>query len=274
MTTIALQPDTADVVAVPPVPVRLRTAVADTIAVQGRNLLGYIRTPQLLVFSTIQPVIFVLLFRYVFGGAIHVPGTDYVDFLMPGIFAQTVVFGAMATAIGLSTDLNSGLVERFRSLPIARSAFLTGRTTADLARNVVVVGLMCVVGFAVGWRVHTDVPSFVGALLLMLAFGYCMSWVFATVGLIARDAEAAQAASFPILAPLIFASSAFVPVSSMPGWLQGFARHQPVSAVTTAVRGLTLGGATTGDVLTAIAWCVGIVAVAAPIAVRRYRRTV
>src|SRR5581483_4256380 len=126
MTTIALQPDTADVVAVPPVPVRLRTAVADTIAVQGRNLLGYIRTPQLLVFSTIQPVIFVLLFRYVFGGAIHVPGTDYVDFLMPGIFAQTVVFGAMATAIGLSTDLNSGLVERFRSLPIARSAFLTG----------------------------------------------------------------------------------------------------------------------------------------------------
>ena len=274
MTTIALQPDAADVVAAPSVPIRLRTAVADTIAVQGRNLLGYVRTPQLLVFSTIQPVIFVLLFRYVFGGAIHVPGTDYVDFLMPGIFAQTVVFGAMATAIGLSTDLHSGLVERFRSLPIARSAFLTGRTTADLARNVLVIALMCVVGFAVGWRVHTDVVSFIGAMLLMLAFGYSMSWVFATVGLIARDAEAAQAASFPILAPLIFASSAFVPISSMPGWLQTFAEHQPVSAVTTAVRGLTLGGATTGDVLTAIAWCVGIVAVAAPIAVRRYRRTV
>jgi ABC-2 type transport system permease protein/oleandomycin transport system permease protein len=274
MTTIALQPDVADVIATPSVPARVRTAVADTVAVQGRNLLGYVRTPQLLVFSTIQPVIFVLLFRYVFGGAIHVPGTSYVDYLMPGIFAQTVVFGAMATAIGLATDMQSGLVERFRSLPIARSAFLTGRTTADLARNVLVITLMCIVGFAVGWRVHTDVVSFLGAMLLMLAFGYAMSWVFATVGLIARDAEAAQAASFPILAPLVFASSAFVPVSSMPSWLQGFAEHQPVSAVTNAVRGLTLGGATTGDVLTAIAWCVGIVAVAAPIAVRRYRRTV
>jgi ABC-2 type transport system permease protein/oleandomycin transport system permease protein len=274
MTTIALQPDLVDVVTTPSVPARVRAAVADTVAVQGRNLLGYVRTPQLLVFSTIQPVIFVLLFRYVFGGAIHVPGTDYVDFLMPGIFAQTVVFGAMATAIGLSADMQSGLVERFRSLPIARSAFLTGRTTADLARNVLVIALMCVVGFAVGWRVHTDVLSFFGAMLLMLAFGYAMSWVFATVGLIARDAEAAQAASFPILAPLIFASSAFVPVASMPSWLQGFAEHQPVSAVTTAVRGLTLGGASTGDVLTAVAWCVGIVAVAAPMAVRRYRRAV
>ena len=272
MTTIALQPDAADVVVAPPAPVRLWTAVSDTVAIQGRNLLGYVRTPQLLVFSTIQPVIFVLLFRYVFGGAIHVPGSSYVDFLMPGIFAQTVVFGAMATAIGLATDLHSGLVERFRSLPIARSAFLTGRTTADLCRNVLVIALMCVVGFAVGWRVHTDVLSFIGAMLLMLAFGYSMSWVFATVGLVARDAEAAQAASFPILAPLVFASSAFVPVSSMPSWLQGFAEHQPVSAVTNAVRGLTLGGATTGDVLTAIAWCVGIVAVAAPFAVRRYRR--
>jgi ABC-2 type transport system permease protein/oleandomycin transport system permease protein len=217
---------------------------------------------------------FVLLFRYVFGGAINVPGTDYVDFLMPGIFAQTVVFGAMATAIGLSSDLHSGLIERFRSLPIARSAFLTGRTTADLCRNVVVLMLMCAVGFAVGWQVHTDVVSFAGAMLLMLAFGYAMSWIFATIGLIARDAEAAQAASFPILAPLVFASSAFVPVASMPTWLQGFARNQPVSAVTTAVRGLTLGGATTSNVLTAIAWCVGIVAVAAPIAVRRYRRAV
>ena len=274
MTTIALQPDAADVVVAPPAPVRLWTAVSDTVAIQGRNLLGYVRTPQLLVFSTIQPVIFVLLFRYVFGGAIHVPGSNYVDFLMPGIFAQTVVFGAMATAIGLATDLHSGLVERFRSLPIARSAFLTGRTTADLCRNVLVIALMCVVGFAVGWRVHTDVLSFIGAMLLMLAFGYSMSWVFATVGLVARDAEAAQAASFPILAPLVFASSAFVPVSSMPSWLQGFAEHQPVSAVTNAVRGLTLGGATTGDVLTAIAWCVGIVAVAAPFAVRRYRRAV
>ncbi len=253
---------------------RMRRAVEDGAAVTGRNLRGYLRTPQLLVFSSIQPVIFVLLFRYVFGGAIRVPGVPYVDFLMPGIFAQTVVFGAMATAIGLSTDLHSGLLERFRSLPIARSAALAGRTTADLVRNVFVLVLMCAVGFAVGWRVHTDIGSFLAAMLLMLAFGYAMSWVFATVGLIARDAEAAQALSFPVLAPLIFASSAFVPVTSMPGWLQTFARNQPVSAVTTAVRELTLGGATVGHVLTAIAWCVGIVAVAAPFAVRRFRRAV
>src|SRR6478672_11296994 len=170
MTTIAIPADTTTV-AIPPTS-RVRAAVADTLAVNGRNLLGYVRTPQLLIFSTIQPVIFVLLFRYVFGGAINVPGTDYVDFLMPGIFAQTVVFGAMATAIGLSSDLHSGLIERFRSLPIARSAFLTGRTTADLCRNVVVLVLMCAVGFAVGWQVHTDVVSFAGAMLLMLAFGY------------------------------------------------------------------------------------------------------
>lgn len=254
---------------------RLRSGLSDALAVTGRNLLGYLRTPQLLVFSSVQPVIFVLLFRYVFGGAIHVPGVPYVDFLMPGIFAQTVVFGAMTTAIGLSTDLHSGLLERFRSLPIARSAALAGRTTADLIRNVFVIALMCVVGFAVGWRPQTSVGAFLGAMLLMLAFGYAMSWIFATIGLIARDAEAAQAASFPILAPLIFASSAFVPVAWMPGWLQGFARNQPVSAVITAVRDLTLGGTdTTAHVLIAMAWCIGIVVVAAPFAVRRYRRAV
>jgi ABC transporter DrrB family efflux protein len=254
---------------------RLRSGLSDALAVTGRNLLGYLRTPQLLVFSSVQPVIFVLLFRYVFGGAIHVPGIPYVDFLMPGIFAQTVVFGAMTTAIGLSTELHSGLLERFRSLPIARSAALAGRTTADLIRNVFVIALMCVVGFAVGWRPQTSVGAFLGAMLLMLAFGYAMSWIFATIGLIARDAEAAQAASFPILAPLIFASSAFVPVASMPGWLQGFARNQPVSAVITAVRDLTLGGTdTTAHVLIAMAWCIGIVVVAAPFAVRRYRRAV
>jgi ABC-2 type transport system permease protein/oleandomycin transport system permease protein len=263
-----------DVPDAPAPAVRVRRAVEDGAAVTGRNLRGYLRTPQLLVFSSIQPVIFVLLFRYVFGGAIRVPGVPYVDFLMPGIFAQTVVFGAMATAIGLSTDLHSGLLERFRSLPIARSAALAGRTSADLVRNVFVLVLMCAVGFAVGWRVHTDIASFLGAMLLMLAFGYAMSWVFATVGLVARDAESAQALSFPVLAPLIFASSAFVPVTSMPGWLQVFARNQPVSAVTTAVRELTLGGATAGHVLLAVAWCAGIVAVAAPFAVRRFRRAV
>jgi ABC-2 type transport system permease protein/oleandomycin transport system permease protein len=250
---------------------RFKTAVSDALAVCARNLIAYRRVPQLLVFSTIQPVVFVLLFRYVFGGAISVPGVPYVDFLMPGIFAQTVTFGAMNTAIGLATDMQTGLVERFRSLPMARSAVLAGRTLADLVRNVFVVALMFAVGFAVGWRVHTGIVALIGAVLLILLFGYALSWIFATVGLIVQDPEAAQAAAFPVLAPLVFASNAFVPVASMPDWLQPWAEHQPVSVVVTAVRGLTIGGGAPSDVLAAILWCVGILAVAAPIAVHRYR---
>ena len=264
----------ADVTSVP-LTRRLAGALDDTLAVTGRNLRMYLRNPQLLVFSTVQPVIFVLMFRYVFGGAIRVPGTSYVDFLMPGIFAQTVVFGSMGTAIGLATDMQAGLIERFRSLPMARSAVLAGRTLADLARNVFVVALMCAVGYLVGWRPTTGVASITGGMLLMLAFGYSLSWIFATVGLMVADPEAAQAASFPVLAPLVFASSAFVPVATMPDGLRQFAEHQPLSAVVGAVRDLTLGGASTSShVLTAIAWCVGVVAVAAPLAVRFYRRAV
>ena len=257
--------------------------VGDSLTIAWRNLLNIRRNPQLLVFATIQPIMFVLMFRYVFGGAINTAslgGIPYVDFLMPGIFVQTVVFGALTTAVGLSTDLSLGLIERFRSLPIARSAVLVGRTTADLARNLFVILLMCVVGFAIGWRVHTNVFGFVGAILLVLGFAYSLSWVFAFVGLTVRDPETAQAASFPILAPLIFASSAFVPVSTMPGWLQPWAENQPVSVVVNAARVLTLGSpaeqmfdtSTTGLVLKAVAWIVGITLVFAPLAVRRYRR--
>jgi ABC-2 type transport system permease protein/oleandomycin transport system permease protein len=231
--------------------------------------------PQLLVFSTIQPVIFVLMFRYVFGGAITVPGdVPYVDYLMPGIFVQTVVFGAIATAIGLATDLKSGLMERFHALPMARSAVLTGRTTADLSRNVFVVILMMVVGFLVGWRLQTNFWGLLGAALLVLLFGFAMSWIFASVGLAVGDPESAQAAAFPVLAPLVFASSAFVPVSSMPGWLQAFANHQPVSATASAVRALTLGGPVASEVWQAIAWSAGILLVFAPLAVWLYRRKV
>lgn len=247
----------------------------DALAVAQRNLIAYRRVPQLLVFSTIQPVIFVLMFRYVFGGAIKVPGgIPYVDFLMPGIFVQTVVFGSMAAAVGLATDMQSGLLERFRSLPMARSAVLAGRTFADLARNVVVVFLMTAVGFAVGFRIHTNALGYLAGILLVLLFGYAFSWIFATVGLLVGDPEAAQAAAFPVMAPLVFASSAFVPVSSMPGWLQAFAAHQPVSITASAVRALFLGGPTTSYVMQAVVWCVGIFAVAAPLAVRRYRRAV
>ena len=260
---------------------RLTEATQDALTIVWRNLMGLARTPQLLVFSTIQPVIFVLMFRYVFGGAIdtRIPGIPYVDFLMPGIFVQTVVFGSMGTAIGLATDMQTGLLERFRSLPMARSAVLVGRTGADLARNVFVAALMAAVGFAVGFRVHTSLFEFLAGMGLVLLFGYTFSWIFASLGLAVGNPEAAQAAAFPVMAPLVFASSAFVPVEAMPGWLQAFAHNQPVSVTASAVRALFIGPLPSGEsttslVLKAVAWCIGILVVFAPIAVRRYRKAV
>jgi ABC transporter DrrB family efflux protein len=254
---------------------RVRAAVVtDALAIAWRGLITYRRVPQLLVFSTIQPVVFVLMFRYVFGGAIRVPGTDYVDYLMPGIFVQTSVFGALATSIGLASDVKSGLLERFLSLPMARSAVLVGRTLADLGRNVFVVVLMTGVGFLVGYHLHTHAIQLVLGMLLVLLFGYALSWVFATVGLLLADPESAQAAAFPIMAPLVFASSAFVPVASMPGWLQPFALHQPVSVTASAARALTLGTPVASDLLQALAWDAGIVLVFVPLAVWRFRRAV
>jgi ABC-2 type transport system permease protein len=248
-------------------------AVSDAITIAWRTLLGMTRTPQVLVFSTIQPILLVLMFRYVFGGAIQVPGVEYVNYLMAGVFAQVVVFGAVQTGIGLAEDLQKGLIERFRSLPMARSAVLAGRTIADLVRNVFVVAVMVAVGFAVGWRVHTGVLGFFAGIGVLLLFGFAMTWVFAIVGMMATNAEAAQALAFPILFPLIFASSAFVPVETMPAPLEWFATHQPVSIVIDAVRSLTYGGqfSDPGKVIGAIAWSVAIVAFAAPVAVRVYR---
>jgi ABC-2 type transport system permease protein/oleandomycin transport system permease protein len=252
----------------------LARAIEDGAAVTWRNLIAYTRVPQLVVFSTIQPVIFVIMFRYVFGGAIPVKGIKYVDFLMPGIFVQTVTFGAIGTAIGLATDMKSGLLERFRSLPMARSAVLVGRTSADLVRNVFVAILMALVGFLVGFRLHGSWLAFIAAMGLVILFGYVMSWVFATVGLAVGDPETAQAAAFPVLAPLVFASSAFVPVSTMPGWLQVFARHQPVSVTASAARALVLGQPAASYVLQSLGWAVAIVLLFGPLAVARYRRAV
>ena len=249
-------------------------AIRDAFAVAGRNLIAYRRIPQLLVFSSIPPVIFVIMFRYVFGGAINVPGGRYVDFLMPGIFVQTVVFGSLAAAVGLATDLKSGLLERFQSLPMSRSAVLAGRTVADLVRNVFVVILMTAVGYIVGFRIHTNPLALLAGLGLVLLFGYAFAWIFATVGLTVGEPETAQAASFPVMAPLVFASSAFVPPSTMPGWLQVFAEHQPVSVTASAVRALVLGGPTTSYVLQSIAWSIGIVALFGPLAVARYRKAI
>jgi ABC-2 type transport system permease protein len=253
---------------------RALVGVSDTLAITWRNLLSLSRTPQLVVFSTIQPVIFVLLFRYVFGGAVTIPGltVPYVDYLMPGIFVQTVAFGAVNTAIGLAEDLHKGLIERFRSLPMARSAVLAGRTIADLCRDAFVVVLMIVVGVLVGFRIHAGIVAFIGGMLVLLVFAFAIAWVFALIGLSTPNAETAQAASFPILAVLVFASSAFVSPETMPSWLQWWAEHQPLSITVDAVRACCIGGPTAGPVIKSLLWSVVIIAVFAPIAVRRYRR--
>ncbi len=247
-------------------------AVRDTLAMTWRNLTTIRRVPQLLVFAIVQPTIFVLMFRYVFGGSITIPGLSYVDYLMPGIFVQTCAFGAMSTAVGLAEDKGKGLLERLRSLPMSRSAVLGGRVLADATRNFFVVLLMLSIGFAVGFRTHTNVAMVLLGVILLVMFGFSLSWIFALIGLSVPNGEAAQAAAFPLLAPLVFASNAFVDPSKMPGWLQGWARHQPVSATADAVRACMLGGPTATKVVTSLAWSLGIAIVLSPIAVRRYRR--
>jgi ABC-2 type transport system permease protein/oleandomycin transport system permease protein len=250
---------------------RIHWVFADALTVTKRNIIRYARIPQALFFSTVQPIMFVLLFRYVFGGAIHVPGTSYVNYLMPGVFVQTVVFGSVQTSIGLAEDLQTGIIERFRALPMARSAVLAGRTTADLARNVLTVVIITVVGFLVGFRPTTGVLPYLAGILVILLFAYALSWGFAVIGLSAPNSEVAQVISFPLLFPLVFASSAFVPVSSMPSWLQGFATYQPVSVTISACRALMIGGPTASWVLQSVLWSIGLLAVLMPLAVRRYR---
>jgi ABC-2 type transport system permease protein len=255
-------------------PIRLpRSAiVVDAVVIARRNLIGIARTPQLLVFATIQPILFVLLFRYVFGGAINVPGVSYVDYLIPGIIVQTVVFGATSTAVGLSEDMSKGIIDRFRSLPMSRAAVLGGRTIADLVRNVFVVLLMIAVGTAVGFRFHNGFLPAVTAVFVALLLGYCLSWVFAFIGLTVADPESAQLAGFLPIFPLVFASSVFTSTESMPGWLQAFAKVQPITRAADTVRALTQGGPVAANLIWTLLWSVAILAVFAPLAVRRYRR--
>lgn len=253
----------------------LSWVVADALVITRRNLIKYARVPELLVFSTLQPVMFVLLFAYVFGGAIQTPGVNYIDFLIPGILIQDVVFGSTSTGVGLADDLSKGLIDRFRSLPMARSAVLAGRTLADSVRNVFVVLLMTGVGFLIGFRFHNGILPALGALGLAVLFGFAFSWISATIGLLIRDVETVNVAGFVWLFPLTFASSAFVPTQTMPDWLRVFADNNPITKAVNALRGLVLGDAflNMADIWWTLAWIAGILIVFVPLAVSRYRRT-
>jgi ABC-2 type transport system permease protein/oleandomycin transport system permease protein len=251
---------------------RLYWAFADGFVLAKRNLVQIPRIPELVVFATIQPVMFVLLFRYVFGGAIDVGGESYVNYLMAGIFVQTVAFGAVSTGIGLSEDLHKGLVDRFRSLPMAHSAVLTGRTIADLVRNLFVVLVMLLVGILVGFRPEAGLAGWVAAIGLLLLLSFSFSWIGATIALLLRSTEAVQSAGFIWLFPLTFASSAFVMTDNMPGPLKAFADNQPMTHVMDAVRGFLLGRPVGSHGWLALAWCVGILAIFIPLSVSLYRR--
>lgn len=261
----------------------LGTVAGDIAAMTGRNLRKIARSPQLIIFSTIQPIMFVLLFNYVFGGAIEggLEGIDYIDYLLPGIFVQTALFGSTNTGIVLNEELQKGVVDRFRSLPMARSAVLAGRTIADSTRQTFVVLLMVAVGHLIGFRFRNGILPAIAAIALVVGFGFAFSWISANIGLRAKTAEVAQTAGFIWVFPLVFASSAFVPTQTMPGWLRAWAEHQPVTTVIDAMRGLILGqevstrlglGDVTTNVLVSLAWIVGLVAAAGWLAVRGYRR--
>jgi ABC-2 type transport system permease protein/oleandomycin transport system permease protein len=251
---------------------RLYWTLADTLVLTKRHLIQYTHNPQELLLATIQPLTFVLLFRYVFGGSIKVSGTSYVNYLLAGIFVQSMVFGSMNTAIGLATDVQKGLIDRFRSLLMARSAVLNGRTFSDLVHNTIVVILMWVVGLLVGFRPQGSVLFWLAAVGILLLTSLAFSWVSATIGLLASSAEAAQSASFIWIFPLTFASSVFVQASSMPGWLRIFANHQPISVMANTVRGLLLNQPNTTTILLALAWCLGIMVAFNPLAVWAYKR--
>jgi len=246
--------------------------MSDVLTIARRNLMSLVRIPVAIVFMIIQPIMFVILFRYVFGGVILIPGFSYVNYLIPGILVQTTIFGSVGTAIGLAEDLQKGLIERFRALPMARLAVLAGRTISDLFRNVIVLVIITGVGFLVGFRPGGTVVSYLQACVVMLIFAYCLSWGFAFIGLAAPNSEAAQAITFPIIFPLTFASAIFVPLAKLPSWLQPFAHDQPISQTAIAVRGLMDGTPHGQSTWISLAWAVGAILVLAPLAVNRYRK--
>ena len=255
--------------------------VRDTWSVTKRNLRHYVRQPRLLVFSTIQPVMFVLLFSFVFDGVVGVAlpgGVSYIDFLLPGILIHSSAFRTTQTAVGLAEDLERGVVDRFRSMPMARSAVLSGRTMADLVRSVAVLLLMIAVGYLIGFRFNQGVLAAIGAIAVVALFGYALSWIFTYIAMVVPGAEAVQAAGFVAIFPLVFASSVFVPVATMPAWMASIVAYNPVTLGADAARVLAIGYLSDdyGSALEPIGWTIvvsaAILAVFVPLAVRRYRR--
>ncbi len=248
------------------------TWVADSLQMVKRNLIHIRRTPELLLDVTISPIMFVLLFSLVFGGAIDVPRESYINYLMAGIFVQTIAFAGIYTGVLLANDLKNGMIDRFRSLPMAQSSVLTGRTLTDLLRATLAVAIMWIVGMVVGFRPGGGVLGGLGAVALMLLFGFALSWIGVAMGALVRTPEALQGIIFAAVFPLTFVSSAFVPTSTMPGWLAWFADRQPMTLVTNAVRSLTLDGSGGPTALAAIAWSIAILVVCFPLGLWAYRR--
>ncbi len=250
----------------------MRRLVSDTLVIAERNLIRLPRSPDLLLAFTVQPIMFVLLFVYVFGGAISTPGYSYVDYLIPGIIVQNIAFGGFVTALGLNEDLHKGLIDRFRSLPMARPAVLAGRTLADVVTNTLLVCVLVITGLIIGFGFGTSAGEIVAGFGILLLFGYAFSWVFALLGLLVNSPESANSLGFIAVFPLTFISSAFVPVASMPAALRWFANINPFTIVVDAMRALWLGAPAGNSVWGAVAWSLGIVAVFAPLAVAWYRR--
>jgi ABC-2 type transport system permease protein/oleandomycin transport system permease protein len=251
----------------------VRRLLSDTLVIAERNLVRLPRAPELLLAFTVQPIMFVLLFRYVFGGAIKTPGfASYADYLLPGITVQNIAFGGFVTAIGLNEDLHRGLIDRFRSLPMARAAVLAGRTSADVVTNMLSVGILTATGLLIGFSFHTGVGEAIAGFGLLVLFGYAFSWVFAFVGMLVSSPEAANSVGFIAVFPLTFISSAFVPVQTMPSVLKAFAEVNPFTITVDAVRSLWLGTPAGNNVWGAAVWSLVIIAVFAPLAVARYRR--
>src|SRR3954449_1544220 len=246
--------------------------VSDTLVVAGRNITRIKRAPEVLTAFTIQPVMFLLLFVYVFGGAISTPGFAYKDFLLPGIMVQNIAFGGFVTAIGLNEDLNKGLIDRFRSLPMARPAVLAGRTLSDVGTNLLSIAVLLTTGLIIGFSFHASALEVVAGLGILILFGYAFSWVFALLGLLVSSPESANSLGFIVVFPLTFISSAFVPVESMPDALQSFAEQNPFTIVVNAIRALWIGAPAGNNVWGAVVWALVILAIFAPLAVWRYRR--